>query len=101
MTVLRKVENSTTVTFWCPGCDEAHQIDTAHWEFNNDFEAPTFSPSYLTWVEPNPNALPGDEYKKYREGFRCHSFIRDGYIQFLDDCTHGLKGQTVRLTSDW
>jgi hypothetical protein len=27
----------------------------------------------------------------------CHSFIKDGMIQFLDDCTHALAGQTVPL----
>jgi len=27
----------------------------------------------------------------------CHSFIRDGKIQFLGDCTHALAGQTVDL----
>ena len=27
----------------------------------------------------------------------CHSFIRDGRIQFLGDCTHHLAGQTVDL----
>ena len=28
---------------------------------------------------------------------RCHSFVRDGGIQFLTDCEHGLAGQTVDL----
>lgn len=27
----------------------------------------------------------------------CHSFVTDGNIQFLDDCTHELKGKTVPL----
>lgn len=27
----------------------------------------------------------------------CHSFIRDGRIEFLSDCTHALAGQTVDL----
>ena len=30
---------------------------------------------------------------------RCHSFVTNGEIQFLD-CTHSLRGQTVRLTGD-
>jgi len=85
------------VLFWCPGCDEPHQIDTTHWEFNDNFEKPTFSPSYLTWLDPNPNALPDAKYNKYRTGMRCHSFIKDGMIQFLEDCTHDLAGQTVAI----
>lgn len=86
------------VLFWCPGCDEHHQIDTEKWEFNGDFEKPSFSPSYLTWLEPNPSVDPKyDPDGKYRDGFRCHSFIKDGTIQFLEDCTHKLAGQTVEL----
>ena len=27
----------------------------------------------------------------------CHSFVTDGNIQFLSDCTHSLAGQTVPL----
>ena len=27
----------------------------------------------------------------------CHSFVTDGRIQFLADCTHALAGQTVDL----
>lgn len=86
--------------FWCPGCKEAHQIDSGEWEFNNDFEKPTFNPSYLTWLDPNPNAGMEPRFKKFREGFRCHSFIKDGMIEYLSDCTHKLAGQTVAL-SEW
>jgi hypothetical protein len=28
---------------------------------------------------------------------RCHSFVTDGRIQFLGDCTHHPVGQTVPL----
>jgi len=28
---------------------------------------------------------------------RCHSYVTDGRIQFLNDCTHDLAGQTVDL----
>lgn len=27
----------------------------------------------------------------------CHSFVRDGQIEFLSDCTHALAGKTVSL----
>lgn len=87
-------------TFPCRGCGEIHQIKTTgepKWDFNGDVEKPTFSPSYLTWVDPNPNASPEPQYKKYREGFRCHSFIRDGKIEYLSDCTHELAGQTLPM----
>jgi hypothetical protein len=61
------------------------------WTFNGDFDKPTFSPSLNTW------------WGGFRSGdhdvplHRCHSFIRDGRIHFLVDCTHALAGQTVDL----
>ena len=30
----------------------------------------------------------------------CHSFIKDGNIQYLNDCTHKLAGQTIEIP-DW
>ena len=74
--------------FWCPGCDEIHKIrasgQTPVWTFNSDMINPTFTPSHLTGS------------KDFKED-RCHSFIKDGNIQFLNDCHHKLKGQTIRL----
>lgn len=65
---------------WCPGCDCAHGMNT-RWSFDGNMERPTFSPSVLA-----------------RTGGKvCHSFIRDGRIQFLADSTHALAGQTVEL----
>lgn len=97
MSVLQKVKDSTIVIFWCAGCDEHHQIDTAKWTFNGDLDKPTFSPSYLTWLDPSPKADPKYGNGKFRDGFRCHSYIREGSIEYLSDCTHKLAGQTVRL----
>jgi len=74
--------------FWCPGCDENH-APTASWTFNGDYEKPTFSPSILVRA-PDP-----DNPGKYVRV--CHSFVKDGQIQFLSDCTHKLAGQTVDL----
>lgn len=73
-------------TFWCPGCDSPHLFDL-RWEFNGDVDNPTFSPSLLVnGREPrHPNIL------------RCHSFVRNGKIEFLGDCEHTLAGQTVEL----
>ena len=31
------------------------------------------------------------------DGVVCHSFVNDGQVQFLDDCTHELAGQTLLL----
>lgn len=74
--------------FWCNGCDALHTIRAGGnkpvWTFNGDMVKPTFSPSHLTGS------------KKFTER-RCHSFIENGNIRYLNDCHHDLKGQTVPL----
>ncbi|HAR38556.1 MAG TPA: ammonia monooxygenase [Porphyromonadaceae bacterium] len=71
---------SNDLVFHCPGCNAIHVIDS-RWSFNENVDMPTISPSLLVrW----PDHV-------------CHSFIREGKIQFLSDCTHKLKGQTVEI----
>ena len=72
--------------FMCPGCNEVHAFNST-WTFNNDFDKPTVSPSILMRER-------GDTPRV------CHSFIKEGMIQFLGDCTHKLAGKTVPL-EDW
>ena len=110
--VLRTGEGGRLL-FYCPGCNEMHQVQTGdgpgpRWGFNGDYDRPTFTPSILIRVG---HYVPGHENgpcwctyaKEHPEddhGFKCsvcHSFVRDGQIQFLDDCTHALAGQTVPL----
>lgn len=70
--------------FFCPGCYCSHAFTvggTEHprWEWNGSLDSPTFSPSlFYTQIV-------------------CHSFVRDGRIQFLGDCTHKLAGKTVDI----
>lgn len=79
-----KPEDVQRYMFHCPGCGYGHVFDEKRWHFNNDLVKPTITPSYLTGQ---------DNFTK----MRCHSFIKDGKIQFLDDCFHSLRGQTVDL----
>lgn len=90
------------IAFWCPGCNEAHAIRTegpggefnrAQWQWDGNINAPTISPSILVQAEWGPEAA--GPPKRI-----CHSFVRVGMIEFLGDCTHALKGQTVPLP-DW
>ena len=53
------------------------------WSWNGDTERPTLRPS----VRTSDGEL----------GNVCHSWINDGKIQFLDDCTHEFRGQTLDL----
>jgi hypothetical protein len=92
------------VAIFCPGCKTHHVIATkvpqsngALWAFNGSMEAPTFTPSLLVRTG---KYVPGHEAfddEGYNLSSICHSFIREGKIQFLGDCTHALKNQTVDL----
>jgi hypothetical protein len=62
-------------------------MGSARWEFDGNFERPTFSPSLLV-------TCPGHADPKHRI---CHSYIRGGFWQFLNDCTHDLAGKTVPM----
>nr|WP_243613092.1 DUF6527 family protein [Shimia aestuarii] len=80
------------VEFKCPGCGWVHSVNIDReskpcWGFNGDVEKPTITPSINAWRE----------YGGSRETERCHSFVTDGTIRFLGDCTHDLKGKTVDL----
>lgn len=75
---------------FCPACKSGHLFYTnypgqpkCNWTFNGNTEKPTFKPSML--VHPH------NTQKK------CHSFVTDGKIKFLPDCTHDMKGKTVDL----
>lgn len=92
-------------SFFCPGCRAAHHVKTGEgkgprWGWNGDVVKPTFTPSikvtYEHWVPPatQDNMYPGPQVKVTNI---CHSFLTDGKMQFLTDCTHALAGQTVDL----
>jgi len=85
MSKIREIKWSETYTQWlynCPGCGYEHAFALKHHTWNNDFDKPTISPSLLNNFTPDRI---------------CHSFIRDGSIQFLNDCWHSLAGKTVKL----
>lgn len=110
------------ITWWCPGCDGPHTIQTGEgpgprWAWNGDAERPTFTPSVLTWWDEPANGddvealkrdieaararreagATGAEAKIPTASKRCHSFVVDGQMQMLADCTHALAGQTVPI----
>lgn len=102
---LRSVEGGRLM-FWCPGCDGAHQVGVGEgpgprWGCNGNPHAPTFMPSILV---RGTQPLTDEEHAAVMAGklfepkpLICHSFITNGRIQFLNDCTHALAGQTVDL----
>ncbi len=91
-----------TYKFWCPGCDSAHAVRDA-WTVNTG--TATISPSVLVYSNKTfiDSTLEGDALtapENISETPQCHSFVTDGCIQFLGDCTHSLAGRTVELP-DW
>jgi len=109
--VLRNKDDSCW-SFFCPGCEVTHNFYDS-WVFNGDLERPTVEPSikveYCRYplVDPTTGDFARgadgeyilDEHRMLRgaKKMTCHSFIRDGMIRFLADCTHGLAGKTVPL----
>lgn len=88
---------SNGLCFFCPGCNDIHQIHLQPdgWGWNGDKVKPTFTPSVkVTWAA-NPKAE--EQFKEWRTERICHSFVKDGRIQFLGDCTHSMANQTVDL----
>ena len=116
---LRSLEGGR-LAYWCQGCEGLHQVavgegDGPRWGYNGNVESPTFTPSVLvTWDEPtnlhNPEKMQLDlaEAQRRREageqnvrvpvsGKICHTFITDGIVSFLPDCTHRMAGMTLPL----
>ncbi len=92
---LRSLEGGRLM-FWCPGCDGAHQVGVGQgpgprWGYNGNPDRPTFTPSVLVTYNGPDAGIDGAPPAV------CHSFVTDGRIQFLGDCTHALAGQTVDL----
>lgn len=88
--------------FVCPACNETHQVGvepptTVIWYYNANPEFPTFTPSILVRgvVPPTDDELAKSSYARIPRV--CHSFITDGRIRYLDDCTHNMAGKTIEL----
>lgn len=78
--------------FYCPACKDIHCVwtdprDGVHvWGWNKNKDKPTFTPSIkvLSYTGQKVTGI-------------CHSFVKDGKIQYLEDCTHKMAGNTVEL----
>lgn len=120
--ILRNVQGGGLM-WWCPGCNGPHHVrasivsgtvpvpDQADpdwtppaefyvhrggWTWNGSATRPTFMPSILvTYNGPDAGQDQGDGRRA--PPAVCHSFVVDGAMQFLGDCTHALAGQTVPI----
>lgn len=91
--------------FYCPPCDTHHGPRVGGpgscWYWNGSMDSPTFTPSIKV---TGKRRLTDDEYQRVMRGeilnipeSVCHSFVTDGRIQYLNDCTHALAGKTIDL----
>lgn len=96
--------------FHCPGCGHAHGFRTRDWpmptsltdedkeffknkwQWNGNREFPTLSPS--VHVKRKIGERPDGKGIYVTQ---CHSFVKDGMIQFLSDCEHKLCGKTLEI----
>ncbi len=84
------------IRFDCLGCGDPHVVpvkpNDRGWDFNGDFDKPTLTPSILV----HPHGALAEDGSVYQTP-KCHSFVRDGRIEYCGDSTHALAGQTVDL----
>jgi hypothetical protein len=66
---------------FCPGCNEIHRFDF-RWIFDGNKQNPSFTPS-LRIFDNN--------------GTVCHSYLKNGIWEFLNDCRHNLAGKKIPL----
>lgn len=103
---LHRTDGIRTMMFECPGCEMSHMVNVSGsgvpvWGWNGSMTDPTLTPSIkvtyrhpkgYTSENPAPVGYQGECVDEI-----CHSFVTNGRIQFLGDCTHKLAGQTVDL----
>lgn len=111
------IEEATHVEIHIVGPSEIRHIpiilkgdrkDTGCWTWNGDIEKPTLKPSILTksghFDENNKGKGCWCDYNKEHPEdpapftcFLCHTWINEGRVIFLDDCSHEFKGQILDL----
>lgn len=91
-----KTEEATHIELHMPGpfpyriipvITKGRRESTNCWTWNGNIETPDLKPSLLSKAEMGEN----------KEKVICHSWINNGRVQFLKDCTHEFAGQTLYL----
>lgn len=85
-------DGETYVRYSCPGCKHEHTVPAKRWHWNGDVNKPTLSPSVRHFY-----VLPAHDGRPSVEVTTCHYHVRNGIIEYCNDCEHDLKGQKVEL----
>jgi hypothetical protein len=75
-------KKNNALKFYCPGCDTVHVISLDYWYWNENFERPTIRPSIM---------------QTYQDVSYCHLKLKNGKIEYMKECWHGLEGQIIDL----
>jgi len=76
-------------------CGLLHIPTDRNWKWDGNAENPTIAPSINeTWGQPGQSM---EDFKKDRNPNRNHFFIKNGFIEYLSDCTHEGAGITERI----
>lgn len=75
--------------YWCEGCGNHDCFDDT-WTIEK-WNPLTISPSVRMSVGGHGSGQP--------ERTVCHVFIKNGVIEYLNDCPHKLRGQKVPMTA--
>lgn len=111
MTDVIRMTSDGKAMFWCPACQMYHgprvigeRGEGPLWTWNGDKVKPTFSPSILV---RGTQRLTDEELAAIKRGEKieprtllCHSFVRDGVIEFCSDSQHEMAGKSVKLEPD-
>ncbi len=80
--------------FECLACNDLHIVtlkadyESPTWTWNGSLDKPSIQPS----VNVTYRGRRGRVIK------RCHFFVKQGHIEYCNDCTHDLKGSHVQMT---
>jgi len=84
-----------------PVITKGSRDDTGCWTWNGDVDKPTIKPSILT---KSKRHITDEEADLIMSGEKidlpdlvCHTWVNDGKVEFLKDCTHEFAGQTMDL----
>ena len=79
-------DGNTWVRYHCPACGHDHAVPAERWNWNKDVEKPTLSPSVRHFYE-----------KDGRRVTTCHYHIREGRIEYANDCPHAFAGKKIEM----
>ncbi len=76
------VRGEKKLLFWCKACSSNHSVDTDKIEWNGDNYTPTINADIKIISHKN---------------IKCHSFIKNGHIIYLDESEHEYRGKKIEL----